>query len=736
MLVCASSSGILTDHPTESILSDPNSKHKIDKKAILLLNQRKLPKQLVNCKADVNKALNILGNAYHHLSFSLEEDEDEEEELSYEQLIDILDRGCSSRSAHRVIDVDRTKSTLDDNNDTRIMDGKSIVAALEVLRKAYNIPAALRLLRLSVETMQYNHKVRTYRAQQQQVEEVEEDAAHDKNEARRVYKAIFSLLGHASQSSKTGVANYSPLLIKHLLHHHMPVVATISPTKETYHAAINALGRFGECDLILSILGEMEASYKMSIRAQNNECVTQNTAVPVVDRMAYQSAIASLARHGHCREATGLLERMQSKGFQEPDMNIYNELLIGIAKEVGRKCSHNNESDDNSTKPLHKVALDILHEMEMKNKKPTDQTYNSIISSCGKVGAWDDAARVASKMRSSSANAIVNSGIALDQEAQAGNILDGDIIPQSNGMHTNTNAAYFHHLQCYRQGGKGKDSWWEIGRYILSDDQIIIIGIQPHRNPVMNGLSLVFYDKATLVKLGRMLLKNNSSPSQPEKGKIQTPRHWSSLIGMEVNTSRRGEGLSKKFVAIWLRICLETNAYPRAAVMNKPLISYVLSQFNFMPHSGGSRVELIRLNKEDESSTKGNEAVVFGLYSSTAKSLHSLFSQRVLRTQNIGILDHLPPYATPERRAAIYLKTQFEHPIAVAECAVMDYKPPSDLIEEVENLDGKMQRELLDRQINTLLRTNGDKAEECIGCAQLDFLNNSTSLKNAFLTYV
>ena len=41
-----------------------------------------------------------------------------------------------------------------------------------------------------------------------------------------------------------------------------------------------------------------------------------------------------------------------------------------------------------------------------------------------------------------------------------------------------------------------------------------------------------------------------------------------SLVGMEMNKARRGNGLSTVFIAIWLRICLETGTYPRAAVMS------------------------------------------------------------------------------------------------------------------------------------------------------------------------
>ena len=227
---------------------------------------------------------------------------------------------------------------------------------------------------------------------------------------------------------------------------------------------------------------------------------------------------------------------------------------------------------------------------------------------------------------------------------------------------------------------------------------------------------------------------------------------------MEVNKARRGEGLSKIFVAIWLRICLETNAYPRAAVMNKPLIAYVLMGFDFVPQNGGSRVELIRLEKDDISIEKNEDGYnpQFALYSPSAKSLQGLFSERVLRQQNIAILDHPPSSISREKGTTIYLKTKFEHPIAIMENAV-EYNPPPLLqnekrldIEGLQNGDGMPlcvdqppeqkqkteARKLLDRQIHTVLKTNNVKDTIATGTVQLEFFTNSILLKRAFLSYV
>ncbi|KAL7539288.1 hypothetical protein ACHAXR_012571 [Thalassiosira sp. AJA248-18] len=760
----STSSGILAD--CKNICEGASGRKDADRKSTLRLNQRKLPKEIVRCRTDVKKALHILGDAYPHLSISLEQNEEFDAlkglELSYEQLLGIL-----GGRGHNSAGPDTRTVTLDD---TLIIDGKSTVAALDVLRKNRNLPVALHLLRLSVEGAHYNRKMRQLLAPENE---------NDCNELRRVYKAMFSLLGHTNQQQE---GSSYPRLIIYLLRHHMSKTAQIQPGSEMYHAAINTLGKFGECGLILEILGEMEQSHETKINA---EIGTLTTSAPAVDRMAYQTAISSLARHGHCREATRLYYRMQSKGFEQPDMNIYNELLIGIAKEAGRSTDINcianggvaGGSDNNSSKPLHKVALEILHEMKTKNRQPTEQTFNSVISACGKEGAWDDAARVAEEARNVAIEVrSYYGGRANERDVVENVITNENTCVQSTDIEYSVNimqessSTYFQNLQCFHQVGRGKNAWWEIGRYSVSDDKYetddavngnsednnknsspqvrsIVIGIHPHRNPVSNGLSIVFFDETRQVKLGRMLLKNASS-RQPGKTNNQAQQHYySSLVGMEVNKSRRGEGLSKVFVAIWLRICLETNAYPRAAVMNKPLISYVLmGTFNFMPQNGGSRVELIRL-KRDENSIDGNNDGYnpqFGLYSPSAKSLQGLFSQRVLRTQNIAILDQRPSSASCERGATIYLKTKFEHPMAIEENAV-NYTPPPLLQKEnmvdmlfgadqIEANQTNVQRTMLDRQIHFILKTNGTNGT--IAPCKLEIFTNSTLLKKAFLSYV
>ena len=699
------------------------------RKSILRLNQRKLPKQILQCRTNVTKALGVLSSAYPYLNVDLERQfgsTSMNSDWSYESLVNILQKrnedydGCTSK-----------------DDGIRIIDEKSIIATMEVLRKARNVPVALQLLKLTVDAVQYNqaNRKRIYQHQTREQdsdssiqsvlsghlylegkEEEEEEEDGNKNELRRVYKSMISLLGNTHQQEGSSPNNYSPRLIMYILHHHMPDNSKIQPGAEIYHAAINGLGRSGQRDLLLNILADMEEAEEGSYLS------TKQHAAPLVDKMAFQTAISSLARNGYCHDATQLLYRMQDKGWV-PDMNVYNELLIGIAKEAGRDDTTTTDNGQ-MTMSWHQVALRLLNEMETNNIQPTEQTYNSIISACGKEGAWDDVSRVAKRAELSTENVgqlYTSRELPTDSD-------DTDTQQQSSSI-------YFQNLLPYRKVGKGKDSWWEVGRY-----SSVIVGIQPHRNPSSNGLSMVFYDETSGDKLGRILLRNISSlRSSKNKEDQPEPIYYSSLVGMEVNKQRRDEGLSKVFVAIWLRLCLDTHTYPRAAVMNKPLIAHVLMKFGFLPQNGGSRVELIRLDSSTENILSGDKdgySPKFALYSPSAKSLQGLFSERVLRTQSIVVLDHPPPLTSRKSGTVIYLKTKFEHPIAIVEDAV-EYNPPPSLNLDDEWLrvkdrsdvtnESNSQRRIVAEQIHSILNKSDQGAS-----SELQFFTNSTSLKGAF----
>ncbi|KAL3817088.1 hypothetical protein ACHAXA_009919 [Cyclostephanos tholiformis] len=744
----------------------------------LTLNRRKLPKLIRNCRADASGALGILANAYPHLAFSHDQLDEYVEgttrDYSYEQLLDILYKGGGHHMDMDGIVIDNFIRSIEAGNGTTSdgildIDGESIIATMEVFGKARNVPMSMNLLRLAVGGVRHNRQLRDQAPPSGgrfELDRIEDD--RDRNELRRIYKAAFSLLGYTHERELG--STYCAHMVEHLLHSHMPRIAQIQPEAEIYYAAINALGKVGQYDLILQILDEMEQSHELILREEVSMLTT--TTIDVVRLMtkdiaphayvvAYQTAISSLSRYSSCHEAMHLFYRMQSKGLS-PDTNTYNDLLIGIAKEAGRINSTYEERnvavdfgrEDIPAKPWHKIALKILHEMEILDKNPTEQSYNSVMAACGKERnrtalAW--VAKKAAMLSSRSAIEMRSSDKCLQNESDF------------------ASSAYFENLLSFRKIGKGRECWWEIGRYSVScsnDENAafdaksrkrmrsIIIGIQPHRNPLCNGLSIVFHDETSRIKLGRILLRNASSRRPGKSERQLEPIYHSSLVGMEVNKTRRGEGLSKIFVAIWLHICLKINTYPRAAIINKPLISCVLMGFKFMPQNGGSRVGLIRL--KDNSIEKDNDENTpqFGLYSPSAKSLQGLFSQRYLRMQNIAILDHPPSPASGQSGTIIYVKTGFEHPIAIFENAV-EYSPPHSFAnddklfvdertlceivpvglyqqneqkQQTSTSQSIIQRKLLADQIDSILKTNVPAN------GNLEYFANVSSLEGAFLS--
>ena len=620
--------------------------------AVLTLNQRKLTREMKKIRFDSQKALDVLATAYPHLTISSNEISmpSDENEWTYEQLIDILHQ-----------DAHNGDGVLFDAELPVVIDGKSISMAIEVLGKARNISAAILLLKKAVDGVISNRKLH-----EELFPELNGDGENDNNELCTVYKSIMSMLGRAqpqsSRKRRQSSEVYSHFTL-YLLRHHIPKVAQIQPGLQIYHAVFNALGRHGKNEAITVLLNEMKD--------------------PPADRMAYQIAISSLAKSGECHAATHLLSLMRERGLS-PDIGCYNELLIGIAKKAGRHHYSNMITYDKD-KQWHELALEILQDIECQSDLLiSDQTYNSVIAACGKEGAWKAAASIARRSNS----IFYNSGT------------DGEIGEQES--------SYFSNLEVFRKNGKGKDAWWEVLKYSSKDqNRPIIVGIQPHRNPKQNGMSLVFYRndlEGKQVKVGRVLLKNTQIP--------QTKKiYQSSIVGMEVSKEMRGEGLSKVLVAIWLHICLGTEVtYPRAAMMNKPLIAMVLDKFGFIADEGGTRCKLVRLEEND---ANDHDKPRFGLYSSQRQNLDGAFSHRVLRVQNIKLLGSPPDSSLG---VDVVIKTTFSHP----------YRPPDD-----ERNSDEMQREktLLEDKINSALNLMENKT------SAIEYYVSSEKVNKAFLSF-
>jgi hypothetical protein len=145
---------------------------------------------------------------------------------------------------------------------------------------------------------------------------------------------------------------------------------------------------------------------------------------------------------------------------------------------------------------------------------------------------------------------------------------------------------------------------------------------------------------------------------------------------------------------------------------------------------------LIRLTNHTERIDRlyngvGPYNATFGLYSSSKKSLQELFSERVLRSQNIAILSHDVPPSVRENSVTIYLKTTFEHQISIVDNVVV-YNPPDGYQWELFQQDqteqdedrSTCQRRILSQQLEDMLQD------------QLFFVESTDQLQLVFSRFI
>ena len=482
------------------------------------------------------------------------------------------------------------------------LDGKSISATIEVLGKSGRFTDALRLTERATEL----YAILSLRANNNASAQLEADM-------RMCYRSCISAAGNCGRF-RVGFK---------LLHEIMPQRTGLSPTVDAYHALIAACGRCGAVEAALLLVTEMESGRMLLCDA-----AAETRVPPKADRLAYVTAITACSQNRRCDEAAKILHRMRKYGV-DPDISTYHQVLSAYSKLGGR----------------HKDALRLLETIEADEiTKPNNSTYNIVISCCGKDGAWDDVKRI-----------MERSGL-LDEGQNSKNIaLQASKISEGK-FEAYGYSDYFTDLNLFQRRGKGKDRFWEIGRYHQDDSiQPIIIGIQPNRNPIRNGVSLVFYDAQTDEKVGFMLLRHKAKTYRNKE------QLFSAIIGMLVTEKYRGKGFSSLFVAIWVQMCLDIDAFPRAEKMKKPLISLALDRFGFLPQKGGVEIEIspignVRYGHDFAEPSWGADVALF---SPTGQALEGLYRERDLRVQRMILSRHAPK----PRGKLVYVGTGFHHPV-------------------------------------------------------------------------
>ena len=510
-----------------------------------------------------------------------------------------------------------------------VLDGKALSATIEVLGRSDRLDEALLLLDQTADVFTLLFSMARAEDDCSQMKQLEADM-------RGCYRAGLSAAGNCGRW-RIGLM---------LLQQHMSERTGLYPNAEAYHTMIACCRKCGAVDAALSLLTEMECGRVITSLVVKS----QSRPVPKVDRMAYVTAITACTQEKRCDDAANILVRMKRRGI-EPAISEYNQVLSAYSRAGGR----------------HKDVLGLLTNIEdSPNVDANSETYDIVIRCCGKDAAWNEASRIMKRIGLSPTD---SKGTGKSKMLSKENSYDYSI--------------YYDNLNRLPKLGKGKDMYWEIGRYSRSDFKSgeIIVGVQPHRNPKANGISLVFMDASnTTDKLGFMLLRH--SLGMGGKGADDM---FSALIGMLVDEKHRGNGLSSTFVAIWLQLCLDLGVYPRAEVMKKPLISAALAKFGFKPLKGGVPVEIAPISAVSGQVIKWEATVA--MYSPKHQSLGGIYRERDLRVQKLVVASEPPS----PRGTLVYLGTGFSHPI---------YDP--------SGLTCHDSKEKLERKVDTILRrSNG-----------------------------
>lgn len=172
----------------------------------------------------------------------------------------------------------------------------------------------------------------------------------------------------------------------------------------------------------------------------------------------------------------------------------------------------------------------------------------------------------------------------------------------------------------------------------------VLVAVQPDRSSCRK---FIFLD-AKGDMLGYMLIEN-----PPHEEPAASPLLSSSLRGMWIDEALRGRGYSKLFLAIWLRLCLETGVVaPGTNRINKPLLALSLLKFGFEPVVPGDKRQLA----VDVSAGPDGRVVLYS--ESSNAELRAGFTATELRCQRLVVVNE-KPFASSR---TVQIRTQYEFP--------------------------------------------------------------------------
>jgi len=462
-----------------------------------------------------------------------------------------------------------------------------------------------------------------------------------------VFRAIIGMWAKQEQKMEYKQKNYRK--IQRCIYYDIPYHTNQAPPIDIYHAALCALGKCRQIDAMLDLLKDLE-SLKDTTIPSTAEGTCLRYKHPAPDRFVYLTALTASIRCKSPSFSVEIMNRMVKRGMKFDEV-AYSRVLSSLTntKSEGR----------------YEMAKTIWKEME-KDNACSDASYKSLIRVFSKEDRWDDVTAAWDRLKCLS-NRNGNDNISVDVAS----------IPVYHNINSPAGAPmtrYVEDLAKLERIIVGKRKWYKLGSVISIKGLEVVFGLQPHRNPVLNGLSLVFHKKEG-EKLGFMLIRNQWEELLHKQENV----FFSSILGMFVDEKHRDKGLAKIFLGIWLQICLNLKAFPRSEKINKPLVSLVLTRFGFIPTSESAiEIEISPLANIPEHGLKMNDLSwkpLFALYSRCPLN----FGERELRTQKM-VVSRQPP--SPKGKLT-KVRTTFEHPITQKVKAGENYAKEADELSQL-----------------------------------------------------
>ena len=502
--------------------------------------------------------------------------------------------------------------------------------------------------------------------------------SHTKEQQENIQQIAIQLLHHGIQPPS--ISSYHATLAAcaiakdyrytiQLLQHEIPLVAKVSTTTLSYNILFTALCRAEQGHLALDILHQMihqqQPQQQMQSQAQSNS----------IDLVMHRNS-----DDGH----TNL------NNLPPPDLNTFHVTIKALIATPTSPSTTLSQNIDAAYSVLNTMMeFDDWYRYQTivttgASVRPNTVTFDLLINAYSRIGVWDKVKFIESIQSqymnhyesqhaddhqsfvfpSLPSDQLINNGIA-SMTAKTEVSLKEALLEAPLSV----SPSYFSssiRLQWENVGMKKfkNEKYWMIGTYI---DHIqgfnFIVALQPHRNPIKNGIKILLYKNhdtdddgnnsttATgATKVGYLLMINHpaSHIDVPTSNEASCVTHGTStLLGVYLDPLYRRGGLSKIIIAIWLQLCTKAQAIPRTGVMNKPLLALVLQHtFHFVPEvttgNNGVNVEvsLVTNSTVDAVSPSGSAASpsTIGIYSSNIKCLQGVFSLRDIRRENIQLL--------------------------------------------------------------------------------------------------